>query len=135
MVPQIRKKPRTVADPPKSSLGSIGECLDMKKASGKLGSKPSKIDSQSFVDDLNESQLLRERLRIIVAELKATVEVLEQNLAEARSSVRPPRKAKRSSASRPSQSIMGDELENREDSYDEEIVPSKPVRTRKGARS
>ncbi|MBV9876198.1 MAG: hypothetical protein JO025_15835 [Verrucomicrobia bacterium] len=107
----------------------------MKKASGRVGSKPSKIDSHSLVDDLTESQQLRERLRIIVAELKATVGMLEQNLAEAHRSVRPPRKAKRSSARKPHQSIMGDELENREGSYDEEIVPSNPVRTRKGARS
>ena len=55
----------------------------MRKASGKLGSKPSVVDSYSFMDELSESQRVQERLRAIVYELEATVELLEQNLQEA----------------------------------------------------
>ena len=141
MVPQIWKKAGTVAEPAKSRSGCIGEYPDMKKASGKLGFKPSKTDSPSFVDELSESQHLQERLRAIVSELKATVHMLERNLAEARSSVQSPRKArsphkaKKPSGSKTNESIMGDELENRDGNDGEEIVPSNPVRTRKGARS
>jgi len=58
----------------------------MRKASAKLGSKPSIVDSYSFMDELSESQRLQERLRAIVYELEATVELLEQNLQEAHSS-------------------------------------------------
>ena len=58
----------------------------MRKASGKLGSRPSGVDSYSFMDELSESQLLQKRLSAIVHELKATVESLEQNLQEAQSS-------------------------------------------------
>ena len=69
----------------------------MKRGSGKRGSKPATIDSVSFVEDLNESQQLQERLRATVHELKATVETLEQNLQEARSSAQSQRKAKAAS--------------------------------------
>jgi Zn-dependent M32 family carboxypeptidase len=70
----------------------------MKKASDKLSSKPSQTESKSFVDELSESQLLQEQLRAIVRELKATVETLERNLHEARSSAQSQRQAKAPSA-------------------------------------
>jgi hypothetical protein len=60
--------------------------LGMKKASGKLGSKPSRADPYSFMDELSESKQLQQRLRTIVHELKAAVELLERNLQEAHSS-------------------------------------------------
>jgi hypothetical protein len=70
----------------KSARGRTGEPVVMRKASGKLGSKPSGVDSYSFMDELTESQQLQKRLRDIVHELKATVELLEQNLQEAHNS-------------------------------------------------
>jgi transposase len=85
-----------VAELAKSTPGRTGERFGMKKASGKLGSKPSAVDSDSFVDELSESQHLQERLRAIAQELEATVRMLEQNLQEARSSAQSRRKAKRS---------------------------------------
>jgi len=69
----------------------------MKKASAKPGSKPSAVDSNSFVDGLNESQNLQTRLRAIVHELKATVQILEQNLQEARGVAQSQRKAREAS--------------------------------------
>ena len=95
----------------------------MKKGSGKRGSKPSTIDSVSFVGQLNESQQLQDRLRAIVHELKATVETLEQNLQEARTSAQSQRKAKAASDRKTSESIIGEELENRKGNEDREIAP------------
>jgi hypothetical protein len=87
----------TTTKPAKSIPGWTSELADMKKASGKPGSKPSTVDSYSFADELNESQQLRERLRRIVEELKVTVRMLERNLNEARSSAQSSREAKKAS--------------------------------------
>jgi peptidoglycan hydrolase CwlO-like protein len=83
-----------------SALGRTGELREMKKASGKLGSKPSTTHSDSFVDELNESQRLREKLHAVVHELKATLHSVEQNLQEARSSAQSQRKAKAAASGR-----------------------------------
>ena len=82
-------------EPAKSVRGRTGELLDMKKASGKLGSKPTGVDS-SFMDELSESQQLQKQLCCIVHELEVTVELLEQNLQEARSAAHSLHEAKRS---------------------------------------
>jgi hypothetical protein len=60
----------------------------MRKASGKLGSKPSNFGPDSFVDQFSESQELQGRLQTIVHELEATVRMLELNLETARRSAR-----------------------------------------------
>jgi transposase len=99
----------TTVDQAKSISGCTGERLTMKKASGKLGSKPSTIDPDSFVDELNESQQLQERLRAIVRELKATVKMLEQNLQEARSSAQSRREAKKASGGKINLTKAGNE--------------------------
>ena len=66
----------------------------MKKVSGKLSSKPSGVDSYSFMDELSESQQLQKQLYAIVKELETTVGMLEQNLQKARSSTQSWREAK-----------------------------------------
>jgi hypothetical protein len=88
----------------------------MKKGSGNHASKSDTFEPGSFADDLNESQQLRARLRSIVDELQKIVVMLETNLQSARLSVRPPRQAKTRSGRKKKESIMGDELENREGS-------------------
>ena len=89
---------RALCEPAKSVPGCTGELSDVKKASGKLGSKPSGVDSYSFMDELSESQQLQEQLRAIVHELKETVELLEQNLQDAHRATRSQREAKAASA-------------------------------------
>jgi hypothetical protein len=111
----------------------------MKKVSGNHASTPLIFEPGSFADELSESQQLRAQLRAIVDELQETIAMLEKNLQNARLSVRPPRQAKARSVRKNKESIMGDELENREDGYagnnGEEIVRRRPVWTKKGARS
>jgi hypothetical protein len=123
-------------------MGSIryaaAEQRNMKKVSGNHASKPPIFEPGLFADELSESQQLRARLLAIADELQETVTMLEKNLLSARLSVRPQRRRKERSVRKNKESILADELENREDSYTgnngEEIVRPRPGRTKKGAR-